>query len=210
MGSVQQCFSWELVVAASIIWHRLQRGVTFVLQDGWLCMAWTLLTLSHWWASRRGYKRHTFPQATGAKMRRKSTGLLQCDSTFQFIYLIKLCVRYWNIYSEKTLLQKKKKKKKSYPQDIEFAQATAEIMQSIETDEKCPTSPLQRWWYSSLTDPHCSVSVLMSMPHLKLTQCGVREVRIIFIFSECEFSKTDYQIFLYPYRPYTQENYDSF
>lgn len=110
MGSVQQCFSWELVVAASIIWHRLQRGVTFVLQDGWLCMAWTLLTLSHWWASRRGYKRHTFPQATGAKMRRKSTGLLQCDSTFQFIYLIKLCVRYWNIYSEKTLLQKKKKK----------------------------------------------------------------------------------------------------
>lgn len=111
MGSVQQCFSWELVVAASIIWHRLQRGVTFVLQDGWLCMAWTLLTLSHWWASRRGYKRHTFPQATGAKMRRKSTGLLQCDSTFQFIYLIKLCVRYWNIYSEKTLLQKKKKKK---------------------------------------------------------------------------------------------------
>lgn len=27
--------------------------------------------------------------------------------------------------------------KESFPQDIEFAQATAEIMPSIETDEKC-------------------------------------------------------------------------
>ena len=105
MGSDQQCFSWELV-AASIIWHRLQPDVTFVLQDGWLCMAWTLLTLSHWWASRRGYKRHTFPQATVAQMRKKSTRLCTVILPFNIFIKFKLCVRYWNIYTVKTHLEK--------------------------------------------------------------------------------------------------------
>lgn len=52
MGSVQLCPDKESV-ADSIIWLRLQPGVTFVLEDGWLAMTWTLLTLSLCSASRR-------------------------------------------------------------------------------------------------------------------------------------------------------------
>lgn len=52
MGSVQLRPDKESV-ADSIIWLRLQPGVTFVLEDGWLGLTRTLLTLSLCSASRR-------------------------------------------------------------------------------------------------------------------------------------------------------------
>ena len=110
MGSVQPGFSWELV-AASIIWHPPQPGVTFVLQDGWLCAVWTPLTPSHRWASRRSYKRHNFPHAHCGKEKKKHGGSIRCWCSVILLFYtfikFKLCVRYWNTYTVKTHLRGK-------------------------------------------------------------------------------------------------------
>lgn len=116
MGSVQRCFSWELV-AASIIWHRLQPGVTFVLQDGWLCMTRTLLTLSLRWTSRRETIRG-IPLSSHCSKNEAGCNVI-LFSTF-----IKL-----NLVSDiETYTLWKLTYKESFPQDIGFAQATAEIV----------------------------------------------------------------------------------
>lgn len=151
MGSVQKCFSWELV-AASIIWRRLQLGVTFVLQDGWLGVAWTLLTPSHRWASRRGYKRHTFRRAAVAKMRRNLRARCNVILLFNIFIKFKLCVRYWNIYTAKTHLEKN-------PilwilSLLGLQLRSCRLLRQM----KNVSLLLQRWWYASLIDPHCSVS----------------------------------------------------
>lgn len=112
MGSVQRCFDEELV-ADSIIWHRLQLGVTFVLQDGWLCTTWTLLTLSLRSASRRDCKRQPFPPAAGQTEEKKKSDIQRLAAIWFFflffsqqIYWIKLSVRYWNTYIVETHLQR--------------------------------------------------------------------------------------------------------
>lgn len=166
MGSVQQCFSWELV-AASIIWHRLQPGVTFVLQDGWLCIAWTLLTLSHWWASRRGYKRRTFPQAT-ATAKKKNEEEIHGPGEMWFFFSIYLFIKLNFVSDIETHTLRKLSYKGSCSRDIEFARATAVIMPVYWERWKMLPTLLQRWWYSPLIDPHGS-SLLISGPHLKLT-----------------------------------------
>lgn len=108
MESVQH----RALVAASIIWHRLQPGVTFVLQDGWLRTARTLLTLPHWWASRRGYAVRGVP----SRKRMRKWFLFS-------IYLLNL-----TFMSEiETYTLWKLTYKESRPRNIEFAQATAEI-----------------------------------------------------------------------------------
>lgn len=161
MGSVQHCSSWELV-AASIIWHRLQPGVTFVLQDGWLCMAWTLLTLSHWWASRRGYKRHTFFTSHSSKNEKEIHGPGAMWFFFS-IYLLNL-----NFLSHiETYTLWKLNYKKSCPWDIEFARATAEIMPSMETDEKCFPLPAKVAICLPYRSPLFCL-LLISMHHLKI------------------------------------------
>lgn len=152
MGSAQQCLSWELV-AASIIWHRLQPGVTFVLQDGWLCIAWTLLTLSHWWASRRGYKRRTFPQATAtAKKKKKNDEEIHGPGEMWFFFSIYLFIKLNFVSDIETHTLRKLTYKGSCSWDIEFARATAVITPVYWERWKMLPTLLQRWWYSPLID----------------------------------------------------------
>lgn len=174
MGSVQQCFSWELV-AASIIWHRLQPCVTFALQDGWLCTVWTLLSLSHWWASRRGYERNAFPTSCCSK---KEEEIHRCGAMWFFSSIYLLNLNFVSHIETHTLW--KLTYEKSYPKDIEFAQTTAEIMPSAATDEKCYPPPAKLL----ICFPHRFLwfhLLLISMHHLNSSEYGDSEVGIILV-----------------------------
>lgn len=169
MGSVQRCFDEELV-ADSIIWHRLQLGVTFVLQDGWLCTTWTLLTLSLRSASRRDCKRQPFPPAAGQKKEACRNVILSFFFSNKFIKL--------NLVSDiETHTLWKLTYKESFFSAYWVCSGSAEIMPSIETDEKCLRSP------AMLVICLCHRSPLLPpfvMPQLKLAASGACDVGIFF------------------------------
>lgn len=141
MGSVQRCFDEELV-ADSIIWHRLQLGVTFVLQDGWLCTTWTLLTLSLRSASRRDCKRQPFPPAAGQTEEKKKSDIQRLAAIWFFFLFFPNKFIELNLVSDiETHTLWKLTYKESFFSAYRVCSGSAEIMPSIETDEKCLRSP---------------------------------------------------------------------
>lgn len=174
MGSVQRCFDEELV-ADSIIWHRLRLGVTFVLQDGWLCTTWTLSLRS---ASRRDCKRQPFPPAAGQKKKKKSDiQRLAAMWFFFFLFFSNKLIKLNLVSDIETHTLWKLTYKESFFSAYWVCSGSAEIMASIETDEKCLRSP------AMLVICLCHRSPLLPpfvMPQLKLATSGACDVGVFF------------------------------
>lgn len=135
-------------------------GVTFVLQDGWLCMAWTLLTLSHWWASRRGYKRNTFP--TSCCWSRNEQEIYGPGAMWFFFSIYLLNLNFVSDIETHTLwkLTYKKKKKEERNPILGILSLLRLQLRSSRLLRQMKNVPplLWRCWYAPLIDPHCSIS----------------------------------------------------
>lgn len=167
MGSVQLRPDKESV-ADSIIWLRLQPGVTFVLEDGWLGLTRTLLTLSPCSASRRNwgegkpFQQQLLLQAEFLIFR----GLTYCGSlSVAPPSLFNKCIKLNLVSDIETHTVWKLTYRESFPSAYWVCRGSAEIMASTETDEKChPSSAVLLIWL-----PHIPTrSFFCSVSHCKL------------------------------------------